>query len=120
MFELKQHICTAVQTWVAAFDRERDLLLLLLILIRWQKGFGPTVSVLESTITLPTYYSVYIIVKRWGGKSYVGYTKVQGVAGKVGILGVESLLRFIALVFPVCKNTPILHSDLKCPITFGN
>ena len=30
-------------TWVAFFDREYALLLLLLIFIRWQKGFSPTV-----------------------------------------------------------------------------
>ena len=53
-----------------------------------------------------TYYSVYIIVKRWGRKSYVGYTKVQGVAGKVCVLGVESLLPFSAL----CKNTSIFYN----------
>ena len=57
-----------------------------------------------------TYYSVYIIVKRWGRKSYIGYRKVKGVAGKVGVLGVESVLPFRALVFPVCKNTPILYN----------
>ena len=51
-----------------------------------------------------TYYSVYIIVKRWGRKSYIGYTKVHGVAGKVCVLP------FSALVFPVCKNTPILYN----------